>query len=148
MSVKSLLVKVFLRLDKIVVCEAPNEGSLVSLLGVPRGLELAGTLGHASALKGPEQRYRGTEAAVVGVPLDRMAVDLLTVLLHQVHVIVHHLVVQRSAVSVEGFGDALGFLELLIFCAQLGHFYLHLGDLFHLLFRGFGLFGLVHGSKL
>ena len=42
----------------------------------------------------------------MGVPLDRTFVDRFMVLLHQVDVIVHHLVVQRSAVDVEGLGGA------------------------------------------
>ena len=80
----------------------PIEGSLVSLLWVLRALELAAALGHASALKLAEQRNRRVEPAVVAVPLDRTFVDLLTVLLRQFNVIVHHLVVQRSTVDVEG----------------------------------------------
>ena len=71
----------------------------------------------------------------------------LVVQLHQIHVIVEHLVVQRSAVDVKGLRGTWGFLELRILCAQLGYLCLQLCNLLHLPFRSLGLFGLVRLGK-
>ena len=59
----------------------------------------------------------------------------LVVQLHQVHVIVNHLVVELSAVGVLDLRGTRGFLEFCILCAQLGVLCLQLCELGHLLLK-------------